>query len=191
MKRLLFILFTLLFSANSIARDTSAASIENSKVPLYVPQPAIRLICCTDPVAGGQLPYGMLEDSELDDVQGEHAAVVAVYAVPGVGEAALVVTAAVGAAYVTYKAYEKAKEWYTSRYSHDNRVGPSGKYKRHRVRKDSRKSAREAAKRKSAGNRDPLHHPSPKKGGKPHYHPVDKNGNKRYPNVHYEYPKGK
>jgi len=150
-----------------------------------------------------------LKDDYLLGVQGDAAvAVVGVYAVPGVGEVVAAVTAGVAIGYITYRAYEKAKAWYEGRRSSktrrkgtasererwrsrgvaESRLGPSGKPKRHGVRHNSRKRAKDSARRASKGKRPPIHHPDSKMG---HYHPSDNVGGKYKPNVHHYYPKSK
>jgi RHS repeat-associated protein len=56
----------------------------------------------------------------------------------------------------------------------------------HTVRHPSRKGAREAAQQEGKGQ--PMHHPSPRDGGDPHYHPTDGQGRK-IPGVHHGYPR--
>jgi hypothetical protein len=70
----------------------------------------------------------------------------------------------------------------------DRSIGPSGKPKVHIVNHPTRKRAQDAA--RNDGRGQPMHHPSPeRKGGSPHYHPVDKYGNKTRGGVHHNYPR--
>lgn len=62
-------------------------------------------------------------------------------------------------------------------------VGGSGKPRQHRKRHPSRKRAEEEAQQEGKGK--PIHHPNPKRG-RPHFHPVDEQGNK-IPGAHHEY----
>jgi RHS repeat-associated protein len=64
-------------------------------------------------------------------------------------------------------------------------IGPSGKPKIHQVDHATRKQAKDAA--RNAGKAAPTNHPSPTRG-KPHFHPVDKAGQK-IPGVHHNYPR--
>ena len=63
-------------------------------------------------------------------------------------------------------------------------MGPSGKLKIHKIPFSTQKAAKDAA--RAAGKGSPMKHPSPKEGP-PHYHPVDKGGNKIPDGTHYEY----
>ena len=63
--------------------------------------------------------------------------------------------------------------------------GPSGHPKVHNVKHSTRKRAKDAA--RDQGDGAPMHHPSPKKG-EPHFHPVDRQGNKIPGRPHHEYP---
>ena len=163
-------------------------------------------------------------DQDLAEVSGECApAAVAIYATPGVGEAAAVATVAVAGGYLVYKAgkylYKQARNWYEARRAKnkskkkgggsadqnraeyrakgfpDNQLGPSGKPKRHWRFYSTRKRAKEKAKRYSWRKNDPKHHAHVYKKGvrrrNPHYHAVDRYGEPKKPNVHYEYPKSR
>ncbi len=66
-----------------------------------------------------------------------------------------------------------------------SKLGPSGKPKIHVKKHATKKQAKDAARNKGKG--EPMHHPSPERGG-PHYHPVDKDG-KKIPGPHEEYPR--
>jgi hypothetical protein len=55
----------------------------------------------------------------------------------------------------------------------------------HKIYKPTKKAAKDAA--RNAGKGKPLHHPSDK-GQQPHYHPVDKDGDKLHDGTHYYYP---
>ena len=65
-----------------------------------------------------------------------------------------------------------------------NKLGPSGKPQVNTVKHPSQKSAKDAARNEGKGA--PVKHPSPQKGNS-HYHPVDKNGNKKPTSTHHEY----
>ena len=61
------------------------------------------------------------------------------------------------------------------------KMGPSGKPMRHNVQYPSRKAAQDGARNQGKGN-PPIQHNG-------HYHGATKDGEKRLPNVHHNYPK--
>jgi len=65
-------------------------------------------------------------------------------------------------------------------------VGGSGKPLQHFILKPNRKAAQDAA-RRQGGGRPPIHHNEA--GRRSHYHPSDKNGNKRKDGSHFQYGK--
>jgi RHS repeat-associated protein len=67
---------------------------------------------------------------------------------------------------------------------HGNKLGPSGKPQVNTVKHPSQKKAKDAARKEGKGA--PVKHPNPKKG-KSHYHPTDKDGNKKPTSTHHEY----
>lgn len=77
---------------------------------------------------------------------------------------------------------ERAKN--TSKGVPEKALGPSGKPKIHVIDKPNRKAAEDAAKR--AGSGKPLRHPNDE-GQPPHFHPADRDGNKK-PGPHFNYP---
>jgi hypothetical protein len=67
---------------------------------------------------------------------------------------------------------------------HGNKLGPSGKPQVDVVNHPTQKRAKDAA--RAEGQGAPVKHTNPKKGGD-HYHPTDKDGNKKPNSTHHEY----
>jgi RHS repeat-associated protein len=69
---------------------------------------------------------------------------------------------------------------------HGNKLGRSGKPQVNTVRHSTQKAAKDAARNEGRGA--PVKHTNPSKGNN-HYHPTDKDGNKKPSSTHHEYPK--
>jgi hypothetical protein len=67
-----------------------------------------------------------------------------------------------------------------------NKLGPSGRPMVHNVDYPTRNRAKDGAKNVSPGG-TPVEHSNPVKG-KPHFHPGDKDGNKKPGSAHHNYP---
>lgn len=66
-----------------------------------------------------------------------------------------------------------------------NPLGPSGKPQINKIKKSSRKGAKDTA--RELGDGEPVNHPSPERGN-PHYHPTGPDGEKVPGSPHVEYP---
>ncbi|CAF1052658.1 unnamed protein product [Brachionus calyciflorus] len=64
--------------------------------------------------------------------------------------------------------------------------GPSGKPDLHFISKNSKASARDAA--RQAGSGPPIHHSAHEQGQRPHYHPADRKGDIIKNGQHFNYP---
>jgi RHS repeat-associated protein len=69
---------------------------------------------------------------------------------------------------------------------HGNVLGPSGEPAIHQVDHSTRKRAKDAARNEGQGA--PVQHPSPQRG-EPHFHPADRDGNKKPGSTHHNYPR--
>jgi RHS repeat-associated protein len=116
--------------------------------------------------------YTYAENNPMTNVDPDGNFIVLVYAIPVIGEYALIGTAGFIAGYETWKFAKKLKKYYVKRH------GFRGRY---RSKKKAKKRAKEAG-----DGAEPIHHPDGQYG--PHYHP---NVPKKDPRSHdhYYYPK--
>lgn len=75
--------------------------------------------------------------------------------------------------------------------SYNRKQGPSGELQQHFIECSSRAEARNRAKEASNHHKAPIHHTAHEPGQKPHYHPVDANGEIKKNGQHFTYPESK